>query len=176
MTPYEQAQQWLWKNLEDWVVPNCPGGKRDGHNFVAGDVNGAEGKSFSICLEPEIKRGLYKDFATGEKGSRNLVRLYKHCRGIPEDDHARFFQDLSSFSGLSFGYNGKGSMNINRGIDWPACVSEFNSLDARRLATHPKRRFRPATILWLHEQGEVGKYNDKISSMVSRAFSVWAFG
>jgi phage/plasmid-associated DNA primase len=54
-------------------------------------------------------------------------------------------------------------MNINRGIDWPACVSEFNSLDALRLATHPKRRFRPATILWLHEQGEVGKYNDKIS-------------
>jgi hypothetical protein len=163
VTPYQKAEQWLKNNLEYWLKACYPGGKRDGHNFVTGDIDGSEGESFSICLEPEAKRGLYKDFATGEKASRNLVRLYKHARGIPEDDHARFFQDLSSFSGLSFGYNDKGPMNMRREIDWPACVRELSFIDAVRLASHAKRRFLPVTILWLHKQGEVGKYNDKIS-------------
>jgi phage/plasmid-associated DNA primase len=164
MTPYEQVNQWLKNNLEHWLPACFPGGKRDGHNFVTGDINGTPGRSFSICLGPESKRGLYKDFATGQKASRDLVSLYKHARDIPPDDHARFFQDFSGFSGLPLGSSGgKDPTNIPRKINWLACVRKFTILDAINLAAHPKRRFLPETILWLHEQGELGIYNDKIS-------------
>ena len=104
MKPYDEAADYLLTNLETVCNHLFPGGKREGANFIVGSIAGQPGRSFSIALEPPTKRGLYKDFANGDKGSRNLPKLWKIVRGIPEDNHARFFQDLSAFAGMSFGW------------------------------------------------------------------------
>lgn len=114
MTPYEEASNYLLTNLETVCSHLFPGGKREGANFIVGSIAGQAGRSFSIALEPPTKRGLYKDFANGDKGSRNLPKLWKIVRGIPEDNHARFFQDLSPFAGMSFGWDTQGGSSNGR--------------------------------------------------------------
>lgn len=44
-----------------------PGGKREGREWCAGSTSGDEGKSLKVCIAGE-KRGVWKDFATGESG------------------------------------------------------------------------------------------------------------
>jgi hypothetical protein len=75
MKPYEQASSYLLTNLENICTFLFPGGKREGQNYVVGDIANQPGRSFSIALEPPIKRGLYKDFATNSAASRNLPQL-----------------------------------------------------------------------------------------------------
>ena len=167
MTPYQAAGGYLLTNLETALTYLFPGGKREGPNFVVGNIAGQPGRSFSIALEPQSKRGLYKDFANGERGSRNLPKLWKIVRGIPDDNHARFFQDLRSYSGHDFGWNFNGQSGGKRksssiGIDWQEWAG-FSLDDAKRLAEHPKRQFQPATVQWLHEKGHVGLYKGRIT-------------
>jgi putative DNA primase/helicase len=157
---YHKANQLLCDRLEDVLAFLFQHGKRDGNNFITGDINGSEGRSFSVALDPDSKRGLYKDFATSEKASRNLSKLWKIARGIPDENHARFFQDLESFAGVSFGFNGSGT---SREFNWPKCQRDLDSSDARRLALHPKRQYKLETVQWLHEQGEIGLYSGHIT-------------
>jgi putative DNA primase/helicase len=165
---FHKANQLLCERLEDVLAFLFPHGKRDGNNFITGDINGSEGRSFSVALAPDSKRGLYKDFATSEKASRNLSKLWKIARGIPDENHARFFQDLESFAGVSFGFNGSGT---SLEFDWPNCLRDFDSSDARRLALHPKRQYKIETIQWLHEQGEIGLYRGRITFAMKDADS-----
>lgn len=147
-------------NLEHVIAFLYPAAKREGKEFVVGNVNGESGKSFSICMEGTL-RGLYKDFANGDKGSRNLPKLWKIARGIPEDNHARFFQDLSAFTGQSFGWNDPST--AGRGFDWPRCLADFTYDDAHRYAWHPKRQYKTETVQWLHQREDIGLYRGRIS-------------
>ena len=147
-------------NLEPIIAFLYPAAKREGKEFVVGNVNGESGKSFSICMEGTL-RGLYKDFANGDKGSRNLPKLWKIARGIPEDNHARFFQDLSAFTGQSFGWNDPST--AGRGFDWPRCLADFTYDDAHRYASHPKRQYKTETVQWLHQREDIGLYRGRIS-------------
>lgn len=56
-----------------------PGGRRDGREWVAGDVHGGEGKSLKVCLTGD-KAGVWKDFATGESG--DLLDLWAASGGM----------------------------------------------------------------------------------------------
>jgi hypothetical protein len=159
-SPYTEANQWMLANLEQVILFLYPAAKREGKEFVVGSVNGESGRSFSICIEGP-RRGLYKDFANGDKGSRNLSKLWKIVRGIPEDNHARFFQDLSAFAGQNFGWNDPGT--AGPGFDWPRCLRDFTPDDAHRYASHPKRQYKTETIQWLHQAGHLGLYRGRIS-------------
>lgn len=161
MKPYDDAVNYLLTNLETVCTYLFPAGKREGPNYVVGNIAGQAGHSFSIAIEPAAKRGLYKDFANGDKGSRNLAHLWKVARGIPEDNHARFFQDLTSFSGHSF--NWQTNSGHTTAIDWPRWLAAFASADAQRLATHRKRQYQVATIEWFHVQGHLGVYRGLIT-------------
>lgn len=56
-----------------------PNGKRDGNHWCVGDITGAPGKSFKICIAGD-KAGLWGDFADSRKHSRSLLDLWMHAR------------------------------------------------------------------------------------------------
>jgi Protein of unknown function (DUF3987) len=58
-----------------------PNGKRDGNHWCVGDVTGAPGKSFKVCIAGD-KAGLWGDFAESGKHSRNPLNLWMHARNV----------------------------------------------------------------------------------------------
>lgn len=54
-----------------------PGGKKQGPEWKAGSVSGDAGQSLSVRVTGE-KKGVWADFATGDKG--DLLDLWAHCR------------------------------------------------------------------------------------------------
>lgn len=70
--------------LADWF----PQGKKLGHEFKVGSLNGEAGASLSI----NIKTGVWKDFSTGDTGG-DLIALYAARLGMSQHDAA---MDLSS--------------------------------------------------------------------------------
>lgn len=61
-----------------------PAGKVRGHEFVVGDLAGAEGESLSINLNT----GRWGDFSSGEKGG-DLISLYAAMEGITQGEAAK---------------------------------------------------------------------------------------
>jgi hypothetical protein len=160
--PYDEASQYLDTHLEAVCSYLFPQGRREGQNYIVGDIAGNPGHSFSIALEPAARRGLYKDFATNSAARRNLPQLWKDARGIPKDNHARFFQDLKAFAGQSFGWNGATAQKT-KGFDWAKRLREFTKSDAQRLANHPKRQWQVDTLLWLHAEEHLGLYRGHVT-------------
>ena len=56
-----------------------PNGRREGRHWVTGDITGAPGRSFKVCLSGD-KAGLCKDFATDDKGG-TLIDVCMAVRG-----------------------------------------------------------------------------------------------
>ncbi len=169
MKPYEEASHYLLTNLESVCTFLFPAGKRESTNFLVGSIAGEAGRSFSIALEPPARRGLYKDFSDNKAASHNLPKLWKIARGIPEDNHARFFADLSAFAGQTFNWNGAGVAAGAAWPNWENCLAQFSDADAQRLAADPKRFYKPKTILWLHAQGHIGLYRGNITFAMRNA-------
>jgi uncharacterized protein (DUF927 family) len=163
MKPYDEASNYLLTNLEGICAFLFPEGKREGSNFLVGNIQGQAGRSFSIALEPAARRGQYKDFSDNRPASRNLPKLWKMVRGIPEDNHARFFADLSAFAGQTFGSNGATNTASTPWPDWPHWLSQFSDADAQRLASNPKRQYKLETVRWLHAEKHIGLYRGKIT-------------
>lgn len=96
MTPRELSEK-LWDGVERVAKYLLPNGRRDGHEWVAGSVNGEEGKSLKINLSG---KKVWSDFAEGIGG--DLLDLWVQVRdcglhqamteakqflGIADDDH-----------------------------------------------------------------------------------------
>jgi twinkle protein len=77
----DEAKTFLEQNLEPVWTYLFPAAKRDGAHFVVGNIEGAPGESFRVCLQG-ANRGLYKDFASGEKASRDLIGLWMKARCV----------------------------------------------------------------------------------------------
>lgn len=65
-----------------------PAGKRRGHEWVVGNLAGAEGESLSINIDTTK----WADFATGEKGG-DLIALYAAMHGVTQLEAARSLSD-----------------------------------------------------------------------------------
>jgi len=65
----DNAQRWL----EQWL----PGGRRQGPEYLCGDLSGGKGESLSI----NIKSGMWADFANDDKGG-DLISLYAAINGL----------------------------------------------------------------------------------------------
>jgi putative DNA primase/helicase len=70
--------------LPDLLFRWLPAGKRDGHEFKVGNLNGEPGKSLSI----NIQTGQWADFASNEKGG-DPISLYAAIHKIPQGEAAR---------------------------------------------------------------------------------------
>jgi hypothetical protein len=90
MKPYARAQAWLLSHAEQIVKHLYPTAKLQGNDYLLGDLEGNPGDSLRITVKGP-KTGWYKDFATGEKASRDLCPLWKRARQIAQDDHQSFF-------------------------------------------------------------------------------------
>ena len=76
MTPSELSDL-LWAQV-DRVAPHLlPNGKKEGHEWVAGNVNGDKGNSLKVNLSGKKK---WADFAEGDGG--DMLDLWMACRGI----------------------------------------------------------------------------------------------
>jgi len=69
----------LRERVEELAQYLFPAGRREGVHWCVGDVTGAPGKSFKICIAGE-KAGLWGDFADSEKHSRSLLDLWIKAR------------------------------------------------------------------------------------------------
>ena len=69
----------LARRVEELAAYLFPNGKREGVHWCVGDVTGAPGKSFKVCIAGE-KAGLWGDFADSRKHSRSLLDLWMVAR------------------------------------------------------------------------------------------------
>jgi hypothetical protein len=64
-------------NAETLLCEFFPRGRRQGREFCVGNIDGDAGSS----LKANLDTGAWKDFASGEKGGRDLVSLWARVRG-----------------------------------------------------------------------------------------------
>lgn len=91
MTPSELSDL-LWMQV-DKVAPHLlPNGKKDGHEWVAGNVHGDKGNSLKVNLNGKKK---WADFAEGDGG--DMLDLWMACRGI---NLHQAMQEAKAFIGI----------------------------------------------------------------------------
>jgi twinkle protein len=79
MTPQELNQTLAY--MADSVAAHLlPSGKRIGHSWCAGSVNGEEGQSLRVCIEGS-RAGVWSDFSSNTKGG-DMLSLWQQCRGL----------------------------------------------------------------------------------------------
>lgn len=91
MSPGELSDL-LWNQVEKVARHLLPNGKRDGHEWVAGNVHGDKGNSLKINLSGKKK---WADFAEGEGG--DMLDLWVSCRGI---NLHQAMQEAKAFLGI----------------------------------------------------------------------------
>lgn len=72
-----EVSRLLSDRASDVAAYLLPGGKKQGPEWKAGSVSGDEGQSLSVRINGD-KRGVWSDFATGDKG--DLLDLWVACR------------------------------------------------------------------------------------------------
>lgn len=70
-------------SIAEYLLPN---GKKHGKEWKVGSTGGEAGHSLSVCLSG-AKRGVWKDFSTGETG--DLLDLWGACRALSVADAMR---------------------------------------------------------------------------------------
>ncbi|HCU2310605.1 TPA: toprim domain-containing protein [Klebsiella aerogenes] len=91
MSPSELSDL-LWLQV-DRVAPHLlPNGKKDGHEWVAGNVHGDKGSSLKVNLNGKKK---WADFAEGDGG--DMLDLWMACRGI---NLHQAMQEAKAFIGI----------------------------------------------------------------------------
>lgn len=78
---FDETASELLKRAELICRHLLPGGRREGHEYKAGDLLGSKGDSLSI----NIKTGVWKDFATDDGGG-DLISLWAAVKGVRMGD------------------------------------------------------------------------------------------
>ncbi len=86
---FQEISHKLTPYIESIVLINSPGGKKQGNEYMAGNIHGGQGDSFRINLNT----GKWADFATGEKGG-DIISLYAKIKDIQNPDSARQLSEL----------------------------------------------------------------------------------
>lgn len=103
--PTDYAQQTailkaaLADRAEEVAMSLYPGGKRDGKNWCVGDITGAPGQSFKVCIAGPMA-GVCTDFADGAQAKPpSLIDCYAAARGV---DFKTACRDLEKLVGVDF--------------------------------------------------------------------------
>jgi hypothetical protein len=161
----------LLTTLEEWLRLLAPNGRQVGGSYLLGSLDGAEGESASIALHGE-KRGLYKDFGSSEKASRDLIALFcqlANCEPGNDEDLARAFTETFGFSivqlggGLPYAKTDCKPASVSsmpRPQDWnklwTQCREKFPEYGLDRLVSW--RGFRRDVVEKLRDFDEIGWY------------------
>ena len=118
--------------LETWL----PGGRVNGNEYVCGNLNGGTGRSLSV----NMRTGIWKDFATGDRGS-DPVSLYAAINGLGQGEAARrLIQEL--------GINGEHERS--------RIVANYDYHDASGTLLFQVVRFRPKDFRQRRPDGKGG--------------------
>lgn len=93
-----EVKEALLERIEELAPYLFPHGRRAGTHWCIGDITGAPGDSFKICIVGS-NAGLWGDFASGEKHSRSLLNLWMHARQI---NFAAALAEAKAWLGQSF--------------------------------------------------------------------------
>jgi AAA domain-containing protein len=167
MNDAEIVKRELARRVEELVAYLFPNGKRQGIHWCVGDVTGAPGKSFKICIAGE-KAGLWGDFAESGKHSRSLLDLWMHARNV---DFKTALREGAEWLGVSLSPDvaqaseGPPSQKLNSKdptpIDWQRCVDAFTEKHLERLAEW--RGYSGEVCSWLKESRLVGLHDNCIA-------------
>jgi hypothetical protein len=80
-TTKEEIIELLRERIEDLCLHLLPGGKRVGHEWVCGSINGEKGKSMHVELRGP-KTGMFKDHAGGDGG--DVLKLIELNQALPD--------------------------------------------------------------------------------------------
>lgn len=136
-----QISQFLAAKAEDvcqWIIPN---GKRTGHEWEVGSVNGEPGRSLKVNLG--TKSGTWADFASGDKG--DLIDLIMCAKGITKAEAVR---EAKVFLGLkddspNFSPKAKPFKPVQRPADLrPANAAVLDFFTQRGIGPETVKRFR----------------------------------
>ena len=182
MNDATRIKELLREHVTKLVPYLFPNGKREGNHWCVGDISGAPGQSFKICIAGE-KAGLWGDFADSEKHSRSLLDLWMRARDV---DFKTALREAAEWLGQSLdGSNGSGpnqarvnqhvhvSCPAPKALDWQACVDAFTGVDRLKLVF--ERGYSRDFISWLRQSGLVGKYrgcfafpvHDRVNNVVA---------
>jgi putative DNA primase/helicase len=81
-------------HTEGLVFDLYPNGKRHGHEWCVGSLAGEPGDSLKI----NITKGVWKDFASGEKGGGDIVSLWAAAKGCKMSQAAEEVAEAIAFS------------------------------------------------------------------------------
>lgn len=81
---FKAINEALLARAEHWMCSWLPAGKKNGHEWQVGSLDGDSGKSLSINLV----KGVWSDFASGETGA-DLISLYAAIHSLKPIDAAR---------------------------------------------------------------------------------------
>ena len=69
----------LTARIDQLAADLLPGGKRQGREWVAGDLTGARGRGVSVCLSGD-KQGVWADFSAGGRTAGDALDLIAACK------------------------------------------------------------------------------------------------
>jgi hypothetical protein len=80
----QEVKSALCGRAEDFVRFLFPAGRKEGHEWKVGSLEGEQGNSLGICIEGS-KTGVFCDFARVESGN-NFIELYAQAKQVPFRD------------------------------------------------------------------------------------------
>jgi len=162
-TPVQLARAWMEDHIETVADYLLPGGKTKGaERHGMRKAQGGPGDSVCIHIARDEKLGMCKGFASGERGTGNILETWMRLRNIPEGDWERFFTDLQLYAGQDFGYHKNGSNQEPKPFtDWEQCVQKVTDEDLKHLALDWRGSFSVEYAAWLRDQKLIGRYHNK---------------
>jgi len=167
MSDARQIKALLQGRIEAVVRHLFPNGKREGHHWCVGDITGAAGRSFKICLSGD-KAGVWGDFDGSENHSRNLLNLWMRARNV---DFKTALCEAAEFCGYSLHSApsrskpaGPASLGPS---EWRACVEGVSEKHLKRLSDW--RGYSGEFCSWLRQNDLVGLYDGCIAFPVHDA-------
>lgn len=184
----DDLHQRLANRSEEVCRMLLPGGKRVGHTWQCGGVDGSPGKSMGVELDGE-KVGVWHDRATNESG--RLLKLFQLCRGLTFNEAV---QHASDFLGVAmpapedrrvdpsnFHFEMPApardpdapppyvapAPRIPTVIDWTRCVNELTPEKAAELCEW--RGYSVEHVTWMKEQELVGCFEGQFAFPVHNA-------
>lgn len=172
----DELRQKLLERIADLSAHLLPTGKRIGQHWCVGDVNGAPGDSFKICLSgPKV--GMHGDFADSEKHRSSPFDLWSAVRRV---DFKTALRESAEWLGVTLESSAKVERpsgpktatngtkpNTGQPFNWDSCVDAFTDERVAQLAAW--RGYSLTFCHWLREQALVGLYNGCVAFPVHDA-------
>lgn len=153
----------LLERIADVARYLYPSGKQSGQHWCVGDVSGAPGDSFKICLSgPNV--GMHGDFADSQKHNASPFDLWMAARQV---DFSTALRESADWLGVTLDDRPKreragGRTSPPNGalsgrvqpLDWQKCVDAFTDPRLERLIEW--RQLSCGFCVWLRKRGLVG--------------------